>query len=80
MAKVKLHEHAALIDKFGPTFIANYLNSQKKPSEKPLTPQAVSMWRKRGISVWFRQNFAEFLILHGVAVPKDFVSSGHRGW
>jgi len=80
MAKGKLHDHAALVDIFGPTKIANELNANKKKDQKPLTPQAVSMWRKRGVSVWFRNAFAELLIRSGHSVPKGFTASGHRGW
>lgn len=81
MGKAKLHEHASLIDALeGPTKVANALNEIAKTKNKPLSPQAVSNWRVRGISVWFRNAFAELLIRNGRRVPKDFTASRHRGW
>lgn len=73
MAKAKLHEHAPLVDLFGPTRVANELNKLKKGRKRSLTPQAVSMWRRRGVSIWFRHAFADLLIREGHAVPKGFV-------
>jgi hypothetical protein len=76
MVKSKLHKHAALVDLIGPSKIARTLNALKKSHNRTLTPQAVSKWRKKGVSIWFRHDFARLLIREGHAVPAGFV----EGW
>lgn len=80
MTKPKTHAEAALIDRLGgPAKIARWINDKTK-DKKRLSSHAVSMWRKRGVSVYFRNIFAELLKEKGHKVPEGFTDSKHRGW
>lgn len=73
------HPHSELVDALGgATKISNDLKSRQNPID--ITPQAVSMWRRRGVSIYVRNVIAEMLIQAGVPVPKGFTASRHRGW
>lgn len=81
MKKSKTHADAALIDRLGgPAEVARRVNAKTQDKKRPLSSHAVSMWRKRGVSVYFRNVFAEVLKDKGHEVPEGFTDSKHRGW
>lgn len=70
-------EHSQFLDDLGgPAKIAAYV-SERLSMDPPMTPQAVSMWRKRGIPHGYRMALAVMAQAHGVAVPGGFFFS-HR--
>lgn len=75
-----MHADAKLIEKLGnPRAVAGKINARLSEDDH-ISEQAVSMWKQRGVSVYFRNLFAELLIEAGIRVPKGFTKSRHRGW
>lgn len=62
-----------LIDRLGgPTAVAELVSTQKR-LERPLTSQAVSMWRTRGIPWSYRPAIAKEATARGLPVPDGFL-------
>lgn len=69
----KLHEHASLIDRMGgPSIIRGPLS---KISGKPVSRNALCMWRKRGIPYEYRVVFSGLAkdFNCGDAIPENFL-------
>lgn len=64
------HPDSALIDKVGARAVADVFG---------LTPQALHMWRKRGIPLAKRIAFAKLAADNTVAVPHDFYAKFEVG-
>lgn len=66
-------EQQALIENLkGPTVVADEI-SKRLVLDPPLTPQAVSMWKKRGIPYCYRGMLCRMAGERGIAVPPDFL-------
>lgn len=57
----------------GPTVLAAML-TQRLRLNPPLTPQAVSMWHKRGIPYRYRAILASEAGMKGIEVPSGFLT------
>lgn len=67
-------EHSALIDALGgPKVVAKAVSRRIGLTDKPLSPQAASMWRRRGIPYRYRLAMVREATERGVAVPAGFL-------
>ena len=61
-----------LIDELGgPSAVARELVRRMALDE--MTPQAVSMWKRRGIPFGYRIHLVKWAVEEGISVPKGFV-------
>lgn len=66
-------EQQALIEDLGgPTAVADEI-SKRLSLDRPLTPQAVSMWKKRGIPYCYRGMLCHMAGENAIAVPAHFL-------
>lgn len=73
-------EHSALIDALGgPKVVAKAVSQRIGLTKKPLTPQAASMWRRRGIPYRYRLAMVREAAERGVAVPAGFLGGEEAG-
>jgi hypothetical protein len=62
---VHVHPHSAFIDAISTTYVREAFD---------LSSAHLSMWRKRGVPLAKRPDFARLAHNHGVALPEDFLA------
>lgn len=70
-------DHAPFIDALGgPARVAEIINATARPKDDPITPEAVSMMKRRGVSWPYRNLLAEAARAANVPVPANFLGRG----
>lgn len=63
-----------LIDDLGGPVMVAELVTRRRRLRKPMTPQAISMWKTRGIPYRYRGILCQAAGEQGVAVPANFLT------